>query len=491
MNTTHSKYRQIPKAIRCSIVLLAFTAISSFHPVFGQDKDSIATLRGLGKAFSSVAEKAAPAVVGVKSEREVSAGGGSLYGSPFEFFGDDPFQYFFRQPQPRERSPERKYRQSAQGSGFIISADGYVLTNNHVVEDAVKVEVELADERKFTAKVVGTDPESDVAVLKIDAKKLPFVALADSDAIEVGEWVLAIGNPFGLSHTVTGGIVSAKGRTDVGIATYENFIQTDAAINFGNSGGPLINLNGEVVGINTAIVGASGNIGIGFAIPINMAKNIFEQLKDTGEVVRGFLGVMPQDLTPEMGKVFGLQDGKGVVIAQVTPGSAADKGGLKHNDVVLELNGKVVETASDFRNRIARYRPGTEVKMTIWRQDNHKTISVTLGKRPPRDELMAESSGSTVPDLGFSVENLSEGLAERLGFEGQSGVVVKRVETGSQASQAGLKSGMLIKEVNKRKVHNAREFNAEIKKAKDKGQVLLLVRDDQHSFFVFLNLDKD
>lgn len=488
MNKTPFRHANA-KAIRTFILFLAFIGIAGFNPVFGQDPDSIATLRGLGKAFSSVAEKAAPAVVGVKSEREVTMSGSSMYGSPFDFFGDDPFG--FRRRQPREQAPERKYRQSAQGSGFIISADGYVLTNNHVVEDAAKVEVELNDERKFTAKVVGTDPESDVAVLKIDAKKLPFVALADSDTLEVGEWVLAIGNPLGLSHTVTAGIVSATGRTDVGITTYENFIQTDAAINFGNSGGPLIDLDGEVVGINTAIAGASGNIGIGFAIPINMARNIYEQLKETGEVVRGFLGVIPQDLSPEMGKVFGLKDGKGVVITQVTRDSAADKGGLKHNDIVLEVEGRPVESASDFRNRIARYKPDTKVKMTIWRDEKRKDLVIKLGKRPSRGELLTEKPETTIPDLGFSVENLSEELAERLGLEGQSGVVVSRVESGSQASRSGITSGMLIKEVNRKEVRNTREFNAEIKKAKDQGQVLLLVADSQYSRLVLLNLEDD
>ena len=275
----------------------------------------------------------------------------------------------------------------------------------------------------------------------------------------------------------------------MGITTYENFIQTDAAINFGNSGGPLINLDGKVVGINTAIVGPGGNIGIGFAIPINMAKSIFEQIKDTGHVVRGFLGVLPQDLTMEMAEVFGLRNGKGVVIAEVTPGSAADKAGLKHNDVVLELNGKPVDSASDFRNRIARHRPGTKVTLTIWRDERRKEIVVTLDKRPPRDELIARGSEGAAPDIGFTVENLTEELAERLGYEGQTGVVVNRVESGSAASRAGISPGMLIKEVNRKVVHNTREFYAEISKAKADGQVLLLVKREDYSFFVMLDLE--
>lgn len=492
MTKTFLQSLQRPRVFMVLVLFLVLVVIGGFGPAYGQDENSIAMLRKLGKAFSSVAEKASPAVVGIKSEREVAVGGFSPYGeSPFEFFGDDLFEFFRRRQSPRERSPQRKYRQSAQGSGFVVSADGYIMTNNHVIEDATKIEVELADERKFTAKVIGADPESELAVLKIDAKNLSYLAMADSDAIEVGEWVLAIGNPFGLSHTLTAGIVSATGRKEMGITTYENFIQTDAAINFGNSGGPLINLDGDVVGINTAIVGPGGNIGIGFAIPINMAKNIFEQIKDTGEVVRGFLGVLPQDLTPEMAKIFGLKDGKGVVIAQVTPDSAADKAGFKHNDIVLELNGKPVESAGDFRNRIARYKPDTKVKMTIWRDDKRKELVVKLDKRPPRDELMTQKLESLVPDLGFSVENLNEELGQRLGYEGESGVVVKRVESGSQASQAGLTPGMLIKEVNRKAVHNTREFNAEIKKSRDDGQALLLVKDGEYSKYILLDLNDD
>jgi serine protease Do len=488
MNKKTLKDKHISKVFMSTTLLLLSIAIGGSSLAYGQDENGITMLRGLGKAFSSVAEKASAAVVGIKSEREVAVSGFSPYESPFDPFGNNPFEFFFRRQSPQERTPEKKYRQTAQGSGFIISSDGYIMTNNHVVEDAVKVEVEMTNEQKFTAKVIGTDPDSDLAVLKIETDNLPYLALADSDTLEVGEWVLAIGNPFGLSHTVTAGIVSATGRTDMGITTYENFIQTDAAINFGNSGGPLINLDGKVVGINAAILGPGGNIGIGFAIPINMAKNIYEQIKDTGEVVRGFLGVLPQDLTPEMAEIFGLKDGKGVVIAQVTPDSAADKGGLKHNDVILELNGKSVESASDFRNRIARYKPGTKVKMVIWRNEKRRKLEVTLSKRPSRDELTADYSDSTISDIGFSVENLTDELSQRLGYEGESGVVVNHVESGSKANRAGISPGMLIKEVNRKVVHNTKEFNAEINKAKDKGRALFLVKRDKYDSFIVLDL---
>ncbi len=466
--------------------LLLLTPFAGLSPANAQEENGIATLRGMGKAFASVAGKASSAVVGIKAEREVAVRGFSP--------GQSPFDFFFRQPSPRERSPqpERKQRQTAQGSGFIISTDGYILTNNHVVEDAEDVQVELADERTFEAKIVGTDPESDVAVLKIKAKNLPHLELADSDALEVGEWVLAIGNPLGLSHTVTAGIVSAKGRTDMGLTTYENFIQTDAAINFGNSGGPLVNLDAKVIGINTAIAGSTGNIGIGFAIPINMAKDIYEQIKDTGEVVRGFLGVLPQDLTPEMAEVFGLDNGKGTVIAQVTPDSAADKAGLKHNDVVLELDGRIVESASDFRNRIAKYKPDTKVKILVWRDNKRKEITVTLDKRPPQEELLAERRVSpSAPDIGFSVQNLTAELAERFGYEGETGVIVNQVDSGSDAYRKGIRTGTLIKEVNREIVRNTKQFNEEIKKAKEKGKALLLIKVERYTSYVVINLNDD
>jgi serine protease Do len=252
------------------------------------DTNSIDTLRRMGKAFADIAQKASPAVVGLKAERTITRRYSARqwpFDDSFDPFSNDLFEYFFRRsPSPREQSPQREYQipQTAQGSGFIISADGYILTNNHMVGEAEKVEIELADGRRFTAEIKGTDPESDVAVIKIDAEDLPYLELADSDKLEVGEWVLAIGNPFGLSQTVTAGIVSAKSRSDVGLTTYEDFIQTDAAINFGNSGGPLLNLDGKVVGISTAILGTTGNIGIGFAIPVNMAKAIYPQLRKGG-----------------------------------------------------------------------------------------------------------------------------------------------------------------------------------------------------------------
>jgi len=477
--------------IAISTVFLFLFVISPLS-AFAQDQASIATLRQMGKAFASIAEKTSPAVVSLKSEKTITREYPSIQEWPFGEPFSDPFEFFFRRS-PRQRSPQRQYREPriAQGSGFIISADGYMLTNNHMVEGAEKVEVELTDGRKFTAKIIGADSDSDVAVVKIDAANLPYLELADSDTLEVGEWVLAIGNPLGLSHTVTAGIVSAKGRSGFGLADYENFIQTDAAINFGNSGGPLINLDGKVVGISTAIAGSTGNIGIGFAIPINMAKHVYDQLIKSGTVERGFLGVGVEDLTPETAPFFGLKENtKGVLIPEVTEGSAADKAGLKHNDVVLELNGEPVESRDAFRNKIAMFKPGTTVNLVVWREGKKRNISVELGKRPPTEELTGNLSPETISELGFTVEDLTDELAGRYGYEGQEGAVVSNVDSGSQAEQKGIAQGALIKEVNQQKIRNTREFNEAIKKARKEGGALLLVKRGRFTFFVPLKLSE-
>jgi len=360
------------------------------------------------------------------------------FGSPFDPFGEDFFNFFFRRQVPRRGSPRREFIQRAQGSGFIISKDGYILTNNHLVGEAEDVRVELVDGRSVDAEVVGTDPESDVAVIKIDSDNLKPIELGDSDALEVGEWVLAIGNPLGLSHTVTAGIVSAKGRSGLRIASYENFIQTDAAINMGNSGGPLVNLDGQAIGINTAIIGpGGGNIGIGFAIPINMARDIAEQLMDTGSIERGYLGVLPQEITPEMAEVFGLDEAKGVAIGK------------------------------------------------------RKSLTVRLDKRPPLEELQEQqrSAGDETKRLGLTVQNLTPDLAEQLGYEGRAGVVVTQVVPGSEAAEKGLEQGDLILEVNRNQVQNTRQFRSAVAKASEDGRVLLLVTDGEITRYVLLETE--
>ena len=470
-----------------STLLLLFTTPLS---ALAADPDSIAALRQMGKAFSSIAEKASPAVVGLKAEKTVAQDSQTYYNSPF---GDDLYEYFFRQRSPRQRSPQRRPQQpqpqTALGSGFIISSEGYLLTNNHMVEGAEKVTVELADGRKFTAEITGTDPVTDIAVIKIDADNLPYLELADSDTLEVGEWVLAIGNPLSFSHTVTAGIVSAKGRS-VGLANIENFIQTDAAINRGNSGGPLLNLEGKVVGMNTAIYGATGNIGIGFAIPVNMAKHAYKQIREGGTVERGFLGIAFKDINPELAAALDLdKNTKGAVITDVIEDSAADKAGLKYYDVVVEFEGQPIEKSNEFLNRVAMLSPDTKVEVVVLRDGKQKTFTIKLGKRPPEAEIRGNLPTETIDKLGFSVINMSEELAKKLGYEDESGVVVREVVPGSKAEQAGIVPGVLIKEVNRQQINNTKDFNEEIIKAQEKGGALLLIRQDNSSILALIIFD--
>jgi len=479
--------------------LFVFLLFITPLPASAQDTGSIDTLRQMGKAFAEIAEKASPAVVGIKATRveiqQYSTMPDWPFGGPFDPFEDDILERFFRRQFPRRSPQQFKSYRPVQGSGFIVSADGYILTNNHLVEDAEKVTVKVGKDREVEAKVIGTDPESDVAVIKIDTKEdLSYLKLADSDALEVGEWVLAIGSPFGLSHTVTAGIVSAKGRSGLRLAEFENYIQTDAAINPGNSGGPLLNLDGKVVGMNTAIVTGHlafrGNVGIGFAIPINMAKASYDQLVEGGKVVRGFLGVGIQDLTAEEAPFFGLkEDTKGVLVPEVTEGSAADKAGLKHGDVIVEFNGRPVEKVNELMNRVAALKPGTKVDIVVLRDEKRKTLTAKLGERQPRGQI-ARREPETLEQLGIAVQNLTDDLAGRLGYEGLTGVVITRVKPGSEAARKGIASGALIMEVNRRQVKNTKEFEEAIEKAGKKGGVLLLMKQGRNTFYIPLTLPK-
>jgi serine protease Do len=482
-------------AISLPLLLLIFITL---QPAFAEDANSVHTLRRIGKTFTKIAGKASPAVVGIKAEKTITyypTIPDWPFGDSFNPFEDDFFDRFFprrRERSPRERSPERKYQQVAQGSGFIISPDGYIITSNHLVGEADKVTVKLGEEEDVNATVVGTDPESDVAVVKIERDGLPHLELADSDALEVGEWVIAIGNPFGLSHTVTAGIVSAKGRSGFRLATYEDFIQTDAAINPGNSGGPLLNLDGKVVGINTFIISRSGgNMGIGFAIPINMAKTISEDLIKSGKVVRGFLGVDIQELDPDLAASFGLKEGtKGVLIPNVKKGSAAEKAGLEPGDVIVEFEDKPIEKVRGLQKQVGQKKPGTRVKIVVLRDGKRKTLTVKLGERPSAAELAGKPT-KAVEQLGLTVTELTDELAERLGYEDLTGVVVNRVTSGSEAAKKGITVGMLIMEVNRAQVKTTKEFNKAIGKAKEKGRVLLLVRFEDYTRFIVLKLSKE
>jgi serine protease Do len=479
-------------------IWLGLSLVTPPAPSYGQEEGSIATLKRMSNAFASVMERVSPGVVGIQAEKRISRPAQEKVSSePLDPFGQDFFEYLFRRRTPQEGSAPREYVRKSLGSGFIISEDGYVLTNNHVIAEADKIMVDLVDGRTVDAEVVGTDPESDVAVIRIKGDKLTPVALGNSDVLEVGEWVLAVGNPLGLSHSVTAGIVSAKGRSGFNVTTYENFIQTDAAVNMGNSGGPLVNLNGEVIGMNTFILGpAGGNIGIGFAIPINAAKDVAAQLVKTGAVERGYLGVVPQDLTAELAEAFGLKGTKGAVIAQVTEDSVADRAGLLHGDVVPQFDGVVIDSASQFRNLVASRKPGDSVGIVILRDGQRRTITVTLDKRPNVEELRGrkrEPPQRPVEELprplGLTVRDLTSQIAERgAASERQAGVVVAKVQPGSEAAQKGLHEGYVIKEVNRQEVHSEQQFKEAVTNALAEGhRILLLITDGRVSVYVVLN----
>ncbi len=448
------------------------------------------TLRDLNRAFVEIAKKVNPTVVTVFTEKvyKVRGFGGPFFSNPFEDF----FREFFGQPYPRRRQPEeREFRQQGLGSGVIVSQDGYILTNNHVVAGADTIYVRLMDERTLSAKVIGTDPKTDIALLKVEADNLPAIKLGDSDKLEVGEWVLAIGSPMSpnLAHSVTAGIVSAKGRSNVGLADYEDFIQTDAAINPGNSGGALINLDGELVGINTAIATRSGGFqGIGFAVPVNMAKFVMESLIKHGKVIRGWLGVYIQDITPQIAKAMDLPSTEGVLVAQVQEDSPADKAGLKEGDVLIELNGKRIKNSSQLRNDVAATPPGTEVELKILRDGREKTVEVKLGTLEP--ERLSPELESEVEDLlGFSVAPFTEERAERYQLPRDlKGVVIINVNPRSNAYRAGLREGDLITDLNRKKVNDMATFRELISDLKKGDTIFLRIVRKDRSFFVAYTL---
>ncbi len=447
-------------------------------------------LRETGRAFRSVAKQVGPAVVFIKVEKEVkqqSMGSDPLRGNPL---GEEFFRRFFGEIPQQRRSPRKSPHHNAvgQGSGFIISADGYIMTNNHVVEGADKVTVQLLDGSEYEAKIIGTDPPTDVALIKINVdEKLPFLKLGDSDKLEVGDWVLAFGNPFGLSHTLTAGIVSAKGRSGIGLNDYENFIQTDAAINPGNSGGPLVNLDGEVVGMNTAIYSRSGGyMGIGFAIPINMAKSIRQQLIKHGGVTRGRLGIYIQELTKDLAGSFGIDQHAGILVSQVMDDSPAEKAGLQQGDVILKLNGERITSVASFRNKIAMTRPETKVDLLVLRNGNKKKIKATIGTMETDENGHPVQSGE-LSELGMNLQKLTSDIAEQLGYEGMHGVLVAEVKPGSIAARAGIQRGNLIEEVNRKEVTTPEQVTKIIKQS-DKKTVLLLVRQGKSSRYLALRI---
>lgn len=431
--------------------------------------------------FVVLAKKMKPIVVNVSTTQVSEAQGPQEFGNPFG--EDDPFNDFWRRffGGPVPRGPQR---QRSLGSGFIIDADGSILTNNHVVENAQKIVVKLADDQEYEAKVIGRDPKTDIAIIRINAKtNLTAAALGDSDRLEVGEWVVAIGNPFGLDSTVTSGIVSAKGR-HIGQGPYDNFIQTDASINPGNSGGPLINLKGEVIGINTAIFSRSGtNIGIGFAIPINLVKELLPQLRGKGKVTRGYLGVLIQKVTPDIAESLGMDKGYGALVANVSKDGPAERAGVKVGDVIVEFDGKEIRDSGDLPIIVARTAVDKKVRMKVLRDKKEVFLTVSVG------ELKEEEVAAAVPEkgeLGMTVQRLTPQMAESLGLEKTDGVVVTAVEPGSAADEAGIRPRDVILEVDRKPIRNLDEYKKSIAGIRKGKGVLFLVRRGESTLFLAL-----
>ncbi len=427
--------------------------------------------------FSDLAEKVRPGVVNIQVAKKVKNIGFGFrnFGSPFgeknpfgDFFG--PFS---------EGNPPRDFEQRGVGSGVVMNREGYILTNNHVVEDADQIKVKLASGKEYEGKVIGRDPKTDLALVKIEgASDLHPLKLGNSDDLKVGNWVVAVGSPFGLEQTVTAGIVSAKGRV-IGSGPYDNFIQTDASINPGNSGGPLINMKGEVVGINTAII-ASGQ-GIGFAIPINMAKEIAPQLQEKGHVTRGWLGVSIQEVTPELAKSFGLIEKKGALVAQVFSNSPAEKAGIERGDVIMDFDGKEVADSKDLPRIVSSTPVGRDVTIKLSR--NGKVIDRQVKVSEMEEKVEVAKAPSSNKSLGITVQNLTPDIAKGLGLKEEIGVVVTRVEPGSPAANAGIQTGDVIREINRKPVRSVEDFAQKVEKAKEQDNVLLLLQRGQNSLF--------
>ncbi|MBI5234009.1 MAG: DegQ family serine endoprotease [Deltaproteobacteria bacterium] len=451
---------------------------------FGQDakisKETIGILTRTNQAMVEVAAAVKPAVVNISSTKTIKSRGfqNPFSNDPFfrRFFGDE--FGFFNKP--------REHKQSGLGSGVIVDKDGYILTNNHVISDADEIKVKLSDKREFKGKIVGTDPKTDLAVIKIDSNNLPVLKIGDSDALKVGETVIAVGNPFGLNQTVTSGIVSATGRANVGIADYEDFIQTDAPINPGNSGGALVNVRGELVGINTAIFSTSGGYqGIGFAVPSSMARTIMETLVKKGKIIRGWLGVSIQPVTADLAKQFGLKDEKGALVGDVVEDSPAEKAGIQRGDVIMEYDGKEVGEPSSLRTMVANTSPGKEVKLKALRDGKPVEIRVVIAELTPE---MAKQSGDFDNSLkGVHVQDITPELRKSLDLAKRiNGVVITDIEDGSP-SEGVLAKGDVIMEVNKKRINNSKEYTAAASKVKAGQNILLLIYRNGSTIYITLS----
>lgn len=462
--------------------LLFLTAGIFLGPQAGcKSKSTEEQVVGFPKSFADLAEQVKPAVVNISSTTTVK-----VPGNPFRhFFGgeQEPFGDFFHRF--FGDIPDQELKQQSLGSGFIVDKDGHIITNNHMVDGADEIKVKLADGREFAAKVIGRDPKTDLALIKISSifKDLPTISLGDSDKIRVGDWVLAVGNPFGLGHTVTQGIISATGRV-IGSGPYDDFLQTDAPINPGNSGGPLVNLKGEVIGINTAII-ATGQ-GIGFAIPSNMAKTIIPQLKEKGKVIRGWIGVSIQTVTQEIAKSFGLKEPKGALVADVVQGGPADKAGIKRGDIIVSFAGKDIKTSTDLPRLVAETPAGKTVDMTVERTGKEIMLKITVAEMT--EKRLASQTHQPQESLGMTVDDIKPQLMKELQLKDRTGVVVVDTAPDGPAHDAGIQPGDVIKEVNRKPVRNLKDYDSLMGKTEKGKPVLFLIKRGGQTFYVSIRV---
>lgn len=466
---------------------LSFTLVTTSYSLTASLQEKPATdfslARQLSKEFAAVAKTATPAVVSIHVQFQAKQQKARQDYDPMEQFPDEFWQRFFGVPTPHEQRGPRM----GQGSGFVISADGYILTNNHVVQDAEKITVVFSDGKELSGKVIGTDPNTDIALVKVEAEDLPFLTLGDSDHTDVGELVMAIGSPLRFQSTITIGAISAKGRAGLGVVPIENFIQTDAAINMGNSGGCLISLaDGEVIGMNTAIASTNGGyIGIGFAIPSNIIKHVMQELREKGRVVRGYIGVNLQAIDSNLAEAFNLDKNAGALVAEVVKDSPADKAGLKSGDIIVKVDGKAVENPSALRSTIAMIKPGDKINLHILRNKEAMDVVVTIATHP-ESEIAA---GELQNKLGMLLQDLTPEVAQQLGYERETGVLIKYVDPNSNAQDAGLRRGQLIISVNQKPVSSTEEFFRILQETPKQKRILLQVKLGQMTRYVSLELE--
>jgi serine protease Do len=464
---------------RGTFLLLSLIIPILAFPAWSLNAAERTTAKDWRKGFVEVAKKVKPSVVAIRSERTVTVGPGMGE----DFFKGTPFEDFFKE----HGGPPVKRKQMGEGSGVIVDAQGYILTNNHVVAGAEKISIHLFDGRELKGTVRGTDPRTDLAVVHVEAADLPIATLGDSDKLQVGEWAIAIGSPFGLEETVTVGVISAKGRSGLGTGNYEDFIQTDASINPGNSGGPLVNIDGKVIGINAMII--QPGQGIGFAIPINLAKTIMVELIKTGKVIRPWVGIGLQDITSDLMKFFNLKEKEGALISQVYKGSPAEQAGFKVGDVVIEVDGVKIKSSQDVVREVLKKKVGQKVNFVILREGKRLEISVTTAEMP---EKMGEQ-GPAKPAkewFGLRVSNVTPDLTRQLGLKKTEGVVIVGVEPNSVAQTSGLKAGDIILEVNRQKILNEDDYRSAMEKTAPEKSVLFLIDRQGSTFFATMTEEK-